>query len=209
MSPSPRRYDLSTALRTRTAWEWTPERDEQLKQLWARGLSGSEIAGALGGGVTRNAVIGRVHRLGLPPRRKPAAKGPKTFRDRPSRGRVRPSTPPCPELPEINRAGTVSARNEPEALAQGSATLEILPPPEPAAAPGDAVTLMQLREPMCRWPVGENADGRALFCGAGRGHGSYCTRHAALAYQPRETPRRHAEGKQKPRGLTAGWGFIA
>ena len=43
---------------------WTDERVEQLKKLWAEGLSASQIAGRLGG-VTRNAVIGKVHRLGL------------------------------------------------------------------------------------------------------------------------------------------------
>jgi len=43
---------------------WNDERVELLKKLWADGLSASQIAGRLGG-VTRNAVIGKVHRLGL------------------------------------------------------------------------------------------------------------------------------------------------
>jgi len=47
---------------------WTDERVEQLKQLWTEGLSASQIARQLGG-VTRNAVIGKVHRLGLQQRR--------------------------------------------------------------------------------------------------------------------------------------------
>src|SRR5438093_13246123 len=50
---------------------WTDERVEKLKKLWADGLSASQIAGELGG-VTRNAVIGKVHRLNLSGRAKPA-----------------------------------------------------------------------------------------------------------------------------------------
>ena len=44
---------------------WTEDRVELLGRLWGEGLSASQIAAALGGGVTRNAVIGKVHRLGL------------------------------------------------------------------------------------------------------------------------------------------------
>jgi hypothetical protein len=51
---------------------WTEDRVEQLKSLWTEGLSASQIARALGGGVTRNAVIGKVHRLGLAGRATPS-----------------------------------------------------------------------------------------------------------------------------------------
>lgn len=44
--------------------EWTDERVEQLRNLWTEGLSASQIARVLGG-VSRNAVIGKVHRIGL------------------------------------------------------------------------------------------------------------------------------------------------
>src|SRR5947199_3975543 len=61
---------------------WTDERVEKLKKLWADGLSASQIAGELGG-VTRNAVIGKVHRLNLSGRAKPAGGGvPRTHRPR-------------------------------------------------------------------------------------------------------------------------------
>ncbi|WP_370338449.1 GcrA family cell cycle regulator [Parvularcula marina] len=56
---------------------WTEERVDQLKQLWGEGLSASQIANKMGG-VTRNAVIGKVHRLGLAGRATPAAPKPKT-----------------------------------------------------------------------------------------------------------------------------------
>lgn len=57
---------------------WTEERVEQLKQLWSEGLSASQIANKMGG-VTRNAVIGKVHRLGLAGRATPAAPKPKAL----------------------------------------------------------------------------------------------------------------------------------
>src|SRR5262249_32356790 len=56
---------------------WTDERVELLKKLWMEGLSASQIAGILGEGVTRNAVIGKVHRLKLSGRAKPASSAPR------------------------------------------------------------------------------------------------------------------------------------
>ena len=56
---------------------WTEERVELLKKLWLEGLSASQIAGVLGEGVTRNAVIGKVHRLKLTGRAKPASSAPR------------------------------------------------------------------------------------------------------------------------------------
>ena len=71
---------MSVAGEERTAMAWTEDRVETLKKLWADGLSASQIAKQLGG-VTRNAVIGKVHRLGLSgratpsrPARRPAAR---------------------------------------------------------------------------------------------------------------------------------------
>ena len=53
---------------------WTEERIELLQRLWLQGQTASQIAEQLGGGVTRNAVIGKAHRLGLSGRPAPAAK---------------------------------------------------------------------------------------------------------------------------------------
>lgn len=55
---------------------WTPDRTDRLTKLWALGWTASQIADALGYGLTRNAVIGKAHRLGLPSRATPV-KGPK------------------------------------------------------------------------------------------------------------------------------------
>ena len=62
---------------------WTDERVELLKKLWADGLSASQIAAELGG-ITRNAVIGKVHRLGLSGR----AKSPSSAAPRPRKARA-------------------------------------------------------------------------------------------------------------------------
>src|SRR5215211_2405368 len=67
---------------------WTDERVEMLKKLWSDGLSASQIAAELGG-ITRNAVIGKVHRLGLSGRAKsPSSSAPRQRRARPSMMRV-------------------------------------------------------------------------------------------------------------------------
>src|SRR5258705_8478783 len=73
---------------------WTDGRVELLKKLWAEGLSASQIAGELGG-ITRNAVIGKVHRLGLSGRAKsPSSSGPRVRKPRSHMMRVsRPSIP--------------------------------------------------------------------------------------------------------------------
>src|SRR5262245_57469865 len=73
---------------------WTEERVELLKKLWLEGLSASQIAGVLGEGVTRNAVIGKVHRLKLSGRAKPASSAPRVRQaPRPAARRVAsPST---------------------------------------------------------------------------------------------------------------------
>src|ERR1700741_3654370 len=64
---------------------WTDERVELLKKLWSDGLSASQIAAELGG-ITRNAVIGKVHRLGLSGR----AKSPSSAAPRPRKARAHP-----------------------------------------------------------------------------------------------------------------------
>ncbi|MBU2127066.1 MAG: GcrA family cell cycle regulator, partial [Alphaproteobacteria bacterium] len=59
---------------------WTEDRVGALKKLWLEGQSASQIAKQLGGGVTRNAVIGKVHRLGLSGRAAPSQPARATFR---------------------------------------------------------------------------------------------------------------------------------
>ena len=168
---------------------WNDERVELLKKLWAEGLSASQIAGRLGD-VTRNAVIGKVHRLGLSGRvttsrvRKPrpaaaAATAPaKTVAPIPPR-------PPRVQFTVHGNAALKPVFVEPE---RAAVALAVVPPVEeerrarPALA---GVDLLDLKESMCRWPVGDPQDDGFHFCGQRRHDGlPYCETHARVAFQP-------------------------
>lgn len=156
---------------------WTEERVELLKKLWSDGLSASQIAAELGN-VTRNAVIGKVHRLGLSGRAKdkaaPAAQRP--------RKAVRPPSTPAPVTSSV-RSNVVVAPipHLPEAEEESPALED-----EDVAIPmSERVTIMELRESMCRWPMGDPTKPEFRFCGARSITGlPYCTHHARIAYQP-------------------------
>lgn len=76
--------------------EWTPDQVAKLAELWATGLSGSQIAAQLGR--TKNAIIGRARRLGLPPRSSPIKRA--TIKLRPVTKRApRQTHIPIPDLP--------------------------------------------------------------------------------------------------------------
>ena len=128
---------------------WTDERVEVLKKLWAEGHSASQIAKQLGG-VTRNAVIGKVHRLGLSGRAtpsRPVKRPPRLARPKP---RVMPDgsvTMPTPAVTTpIEQARPVER------------TAMIAPLPPLKLADGGAATILTLRDSMCKWPIGDPAD---------------------------------------------------
>ena len=163
---------------------WTEERVEILKRLWAEGLSASQIANRLGG-VTRNAVIGKVHRLGLSGRATTSrAKAPRPRRrlahksDRPSR-------------PSLPTHGAVALKpiydEEPDTI------VELAPAPvEELVIPiSERTTIISLKESMCRWPIGDPGDKDFHFCGRHSPPGTpYCEHHARVAYQPVQSRRR-------------------
>lgn len=140
---------------------WTDERVDQLKSLWTEGLSASQIARALGG-VTRNAVIGKVHRLGLA-------------------GRAVPSRVDRPRLPSAPRLHHLRPREpEPPVVEEEPITLE----------DGSFVGVLTINDRMCRWPIGDPSADEFHFCGRNPKSGSpYCEAHARKAYQPAQ-PRR-------------------
>ena len=149
---------------------WTDERVDLLRKLWAEGLSASQIASQLGA-VTRNAVIGKVHRLGLSGR----AKSPSS-----SAPRVRK---PRTHMLRVGRA--MSRGNTALALAY-----DLEPEPEPELIEniipiGQRRTLLELNEATCRWPIGDPASPEFFFCG-GKPITSlpYCVYHSRIAYQP-------------------------
>jgi len=156
---------------------WTDERVELLKKLWADGLSASQIAGELGN-VTRNAVIGKVHRLGLSGRAKDKAAS--AAPQRPRKASRAPSAPaPIAPQPHIN---VVTA---PIPLQPVTEEPEVLAEDEMAVPMSERVTIMDLRESMCRWPMGDPTKPEFRFCGARSITGlPYCTHHARIAYQP-------------------------
>ena len=148
---------------------WTDERVEALKKLWLEGHSASQIAKSLGG-VTRNAVIGKVHRLGLSGRAAPSQPArPVAFKTaKPVRSVAAPIAAP------------VMRRCEPVAV---GVPLAVPARPERVEAPGSA-TVLTLGSSMCKWPIGDPSSDAFTFCGGRATQGPYCSTHAAVAYQP-------------------------
>ncbi|HAJ83157.1 MAG: GcrA family cell cycle regulator [Planktomarina sp.] len=179
---------------------WTDERVDVLKKMWGEGQSASVIAKELGG-VTRNAVIGKVHRLGLSNRvtsttAKPAAK------DKAKAGmKAKPAVPAAPPKP-ISAPETV--RITPPAVRKIIPAGQPLPPqpsaneisPEALAKVSEVektakrISLMELTEKTCKWPVGDPATDDFWFCGLAVKTGKpYCEAHVGVAFQPMSSRR--------------------
>ncbi len=184
---------------------WTDERVETLKKMWGEGQSASQIAKELGG-VTRNAVIGKVHRLGLSnrsgggsassgasatktddkakaapkqakretPAPKPAeTPAPAAPSPSPARKAIIPAGQPLPPQPSANEIS-------PEALAKVSAIEK----------KAKRLSLMELTERTCKWPVGDPATDDFWFCGLPVQAGKpYCEAHVGVAFQPMSSRR--------------------
>jgi GcrA cell cycle regulator len=153
---------------------WTEERVELLKKLWADGLSASQIAAELGG-ITRNAVIGKVHRLGLSGRAKsPSSTSPRPRKARSSGHMIRV------QRPQVRGNNALAYDYEVEAEPE---MLEI--PQE------QRKTLLQLSEKTCHWPVGDPSTTDFFFCGGDPADDQpYCTFHCRVAFQPASDRRR-------------------
>ena len=156
---------------------WTDERVTTLKKLWLDGLSASQIAKQLGG-VTRNAVIGKVHRLGLSGRAAPSQPA------RPAFKAPRPARPAATTMPSAPRR-VVAA--EPAALPAVAQQPSV--PAFRAEEPGSA-TVLTLGAHMCKWPIGEPSTDGFTFCGRRSSEGPYCGEHARIAYQPQQTKKK-------------------
>ena len=156
---------------------WNDERVDLLKKLWTEGLSASQIAGRIGG-VTRNAVIGKVHRLGLSGRAT-------TSRTTPSRPRNRISTARRPAKPRFTHIGNSAFKNLLDAEPYTPAFEEIEIPL------AERKTLQDLTEKCCRWPIGDPQTPEFHFCNRGKVAGlPYCEHHARRAFQPPQPRRR-------------------
>lgn len=152
---------------------WSDERVELLRRLWEDGLSASQIATQLGS-VTRNAVIGKVHRLGLSGRVKSAETPGVAPR------KIGRETEPEAEMP----VAVVAETDGSPARFEGAPAAPTLVAPVSLSITR-RVTIMDLRESMCRWPIGDPTSPDFHYCGDRAITGlPYCTAHAQIAYQP-------------------------
>lgn len=194
---------------------WTDERVEKLKKMWADEHSASEIAKELGG-VTRNAVIGKVHRLGLSnratsnrgatakaaPKERVAAAAPKPA-PKPAAAKAKPAAPSVPAVKE-------EVELDENGIPISAARRAIIPagqplPPQPSAneispealakvseveKTAKRISLMELTEKTCKWPVGDPATDDFWFCGLAVQQGKpYCEAHVGVAFQPMSSRR--------------------
>lgn len=190
---------------------WTDERVETLKRMWNEGQSASQIAKELGG-VTRNAVIGKVHRLGLSNR-----VGGKDDEDEgaPAAAPAQPAKPePAPRPEPVSRSEAPRAAAPTAAPASAAPASNVTPlpvrkaiipagqplPPQPSLneiSPealasvrevekrARKLTLMELTERTCKWPIGDPATDDFWFCGLPSLPGKpYCEAHVGVAFQP-------------------------
>ncbi|HRY06541.1 MAG TPA: GcrA family cell cycle regulator [Hyphomicrobiaceae bacterium] len=161
---------------------WTDERVELLKKLWSEGLSASQIAGRIGG-VSRNAVIGKVHRLGLSGRATTTRM--KSHRPRPRMAQATAKRPQ--QKARFAQVGNPALR----ALYQPDAE-PFVPAQEELVIPvKERKSIQTLGECNCRWPIGDPQHPDFHFCGKTKVAGlPYCEFHARRAYQPPQARRR-------------------
>lgn len=140
---------------------WTDDRVEKLRELWDKGLSASQIAKELAEGVTRNAVIGKAHRMGLASRPSPVKSDP------------------------AKRAAAAAAKKKAAAPKKA--------PAKKVAPTTGKVSILNLTESMCKWPIGHPGEANFHFCGKpSQPTFPYCANHCVEAYQvqqPRKTRR--------------------
>ena len=174
---------------------WTDERVELVKKLWGEGLSASQIAGRRGS-VTRNAVIGKVHRLGLSGRATTSRM--KTVRPRSRMANAKRNPPNNkPRFPQI---GSPSAR-----LLYPIDEEAALPTVEELVIPlKERQSIQSLTECSCRWPIGDPQHADFHFCGKTKVTGlPYCEFHARRAFQPAMPRRRERVDADMPLTITA------
>jgi GcrA cell cycle regulator len=168
---------------------WTDERVELLRKLWSDGLSASQIAAQLGG-VSRNAVIGKVHRLKLSARGRAAAPArQKKASQAPAAGRTATRAASVTRTMTATIGATaLQARFEAEPVAR-----QVLRPVENVVVPiSRRLKLIQLTERTCKWPNGDPLTEDFNFCGNDSQEGGpYCAYHARIAFQPPSERRRN------------------
>ncbi|GIR96164.1 MAG: hypothetical protein CM15mP98_11340 [Paracoccaceae bacterium] len=186
---------------------WSDERVAILKKMWLEGSSASEIAKELGN-ITRNAVIGKVHRLGMSNRdtnnlksgsstsnaKKSVRRGrpPKVNKEEKKRGRPHKlkDLGDFPGTLDVKEKSTTSSakemrldENKPKVASDLSEeTLQNILKVEMKSK---KISLMELTERTCKWPIGDPATDTFWFCGHESEPGKpYCKTHISIAFQP-------------------------
>ncbi|MGI8611862.1 MAG: GcrA family cell cycle regulator [Sphingomicrobium sp.] len=196
---------------------WTDERIERLKKMWADGATASQIADELGG-VSRNAVIGKAHRLGLDARpspvrpgeekdKKPAPSSPRPARADAAARRAGAAAPEeggpvvHPRSPQRQHPDGIQYRSIGPGgfVRQGPGDTQAPIPPapprrlvpaKPSAEVADKTSLLDLNDRICKWPLGHPGEPDFHFCGNPANPGfPYCVEHCGVAYQA-QLPRR-------------------
>jgi len=197
---------------------WTEERIERLKKMWQEGSTASQIADELGG-VSRNAVIGKAHRLGLEARPSPVKAGeekekPAAVAAAPKAAPVERATPkPATATPAPAAAAPAAPARRPQSadgmqyrsigpggfIRQGPGEQQAPIPPapprrlvpaKPSPEVADKTSLLELNDRICKWPMGHPGEPDFHFCGSPANPGfPYCVDHCGVAYQA-QLPRR-------------------
>ena len=197
---------------------WTEERIERLKKMWHDGSTASQIADELGG-VSRNAVIGKAHRLGLEARPSPVKPGEEKEKQAATAPAPKPAPverpAPKPVAAEAERAASAqpAARTPQRApsdlqyrsigpggfVRQGPGDQQAPIPPapprrlvpaKPSPEVADKTSLLDLNDRICKWPMGHPGEPDFHFCGNASNPGfPYCVQHCGVAYQA-QLPRR-------------------
>lgn len=150
--------------------DWTAEAIETLRALWAEGHSTAEIGRRMG--ISKNAVVGKAHRLNLPARPSPIRRDGEAVARTPAPRRTllpvvrQPAAPPVVRQPAPQPAPVVR-----------------IAPPAPVAAAPVVRAFPRLSSRNCCWPLGEPGTKDFRFCDSGAIPGKpYCPEHAAVAY---------------------------
>ena len=186
---------------------WSDERVAVLKKMWLDGNSASEIAKELGN-ITRNAVIGKVHRLGLSNRETNVSKAggnanktikgvkrgrpPKLSKEPKKRGRpqkIKESKDSNDIYTErgkpINVSGATGRTNDSKLEVVSDLSAETLKDLLKVEMKSKKISLMDLTERTCKWPIGDPATEEFWFCGHEAEQGKpYCKTHISIAFQP-------------------------
>lgn len=167
---------------------WTDEMVEQLKKMWKDGLTTGEIGKRLN--VSKNSIVGKVHRLGLsgrpsPIKKKEDASQPKAPAEKSVEKKAAPTPPPAKEVAKepATPKKAVADKAKEEVVLPEEEMRAPLAKEEKVFKPGHLYSLTDLDNHTCRWPIGDPKDENFHFCGKKVRIGqTYCDEHSAIAY---------------------------